>query len=102
MQDIRRAIENANRAFSEAFAKGDAAAVAGMYAASAKVFPPHAAIVEGSQAIEQFWKSVMVAGVKRVELQTTETECHGDTVIESGNATIGGRMGVFWTAANIS
>ncbi len=90
-EDPKKAIEEANRAFSAAYAKGDPKATAAMYTEKAKLLPPNAKVVEGRDAIEQFWKSAMDAGIKEVELTTVEAEAFGDTIVEQGTAILYGK-----------
>src|SRR5207245_3056475 len=59
----RPAIEAANEKFSEAVAKGDAAALAAMYTTDAEAFPPSSDVVKGRAAIEKLWKSVLDSGI---------------------------------------
>ena len=92
--DPWRAIEQANSAFSAAYEKGDAKAVAEMYTEAGRLFPPNSEIVEGRLAIENFWKSVMAGGIVRVELKTVEVESFGDSIVESGRATLFGQGGM--------
>jgi uncharacterized protein (TIGR02246 family) len=49
-------IEKLNDAWTAAFNKGDAAAVAALYAEDAYVLPPGSAMVKGRAAIEAFWR----------------------------------------------
>ena len=49
-------IEKLNDAWSAAFNKGDAAAVAAMYTEDAYVLPPGAELIKGRAAIEGFWR----------------------------------------------
>jgi uncharacterized protein (TIGR02246 family) len=49
-------IEKLNNAWTAAFNKGDAQAVAAMYAEDAYVLPPGSDIVKGRAAIEAFWR----------------------------------------------
>jgi uncharacterized protein (TIGR02246 family) len=88
--DSQKAIEQANADFRRAYAKADAKVVAAMYTETAKLMPPHARTVSGRPAIEKFWKSVMSAGIKDVELKTLEIESFGDTIAEEGTATLYG------------
>jgi len=55
----KAAIQQLNDAWTAAFNKGDAAAVAAMYAEDAYVLPPGADIVKGRAAIEAFWKQAV-------------------------------------------
>ena len=52
----KAAIQKLNDAWTAAFNKGDAAAVAAMYTEDAYVLPPGAEIVKGRTAIEAFWR----------------------------------------------
>jgi uncharacterized protein (TIGR02246 family) len=49
-------IEKLNDAWTAAFNKGDAAAVAALYTEDAYVLPPGSAVVKGRAAIEGFWR----------------------------------------------
>lgn len=64
------AIQKLNDEWTAAFNKGDAAAVAAMYAADAYVLPPGHDIVKGRAAIEAFWKqaATQVADAKLATL----------------------------------
>jgi uncharacterized protein (TIGR02246 family) len=62
----RPAIQKLENAWGAAFNKGDAKAVAAMYAPDAYVMPPGSGPVQGAQAIEGFWQQAMqqLGGVK--------------------------------------
>jgi len=49
-------IEKLNDAWTAAFNKGDAAAVAALYTEDAYVLPPGSSMVKGRAAIEAFWR----------------------------------------------
>ena len=49
-------IEKLNELWTAAFNKGDAAAVAALYAEDAYVLPPGSTMVKGRAAIEAFWR----------------------------------------------
>lgn len=89
-QNPQEEIERANGEFAAAFARGDAKAVAAMYTEQGQLFPPNQPIVEGRVAIESFWRGVMNAGAKGVALKTMEIESFGDTIVETGSATVFG------------
>jgi len=55
----KAAIQSLDDKWAEAFNKGDAAAVAGMYTADAYVLPPGAEMVKGRNAIEALWRANM-------------------------------------------
>jgi uncharacterized protein (TIGR02246 family) len=52
----KAAIEKLNEAWTAAFNKGDAAAVAAMYTEDASVLPPGGEMVKGRAGIEAFWR----------------------------------------------
>ncbi|MEK7793203.1 MAG: DUF4440 domain-containing protein [Candidatus Hydrogenedentota bacterium] len=86
-EDITAQIEAANRAFKEAFEKGDAAAVASCYTKDAQVMAAGMESVTGTASIEKYWKAAMQPGVT-FTLTTLEVEQHGDTAIEGGRVDI--------------
>ena len=83
---VREAVEAANRTFEQAFARGDAAALAGLYTEDAHVVPPGAPLAQGRAAIERFWQDTIDAGAKSATLQTTGVESAGDLAYETGLA----------------
>jgi uncharacterized protein (TIGR02246 family) len=83
--DARAAIEAANKQFIAAVAKGDAAALAGMYTTAAIAFPPNGEPAKGRAAIQKLWQGVVASGIKGATLTTSEVETHGDTAHEVGN-----------------
>lgn len=64
-----------------------------LYASNAQLFPPNGGVVNGSAAITPVWKGAFEAGVKKVTLETTETEKAGDRIIETGNYVLAGADG---------
>lgn len=64
-------IEKLNGVWTAAFDKGDAAAVAALYAPDAYVLPPGGAMVNGRAEIEGFWKAAM-RQVSRPKLATLD------------------------------
>jgi uncharacterized protein (TIGR02246 family) len=55
----KAAIQKLNDAWTAAFNKGDAAAVAAMYTEDAYVLPPGSEMVKGRAAIEAFWRQAV-------------------------------------------
>jgi uncharacterized protein (TIGR02246 family) len=86
-QSVRTAIEANTKQFTEAFNKGDAAAVANMYTMDARVLPPNGEMVEGRSNIQKFWQGAMSAGVKMVSLETVHVETQGNFAVEIGRYT---------------
>lgn len=82
--DVRSAIQAANRSWEAAAARGDGAAVAALYTADAQLLPPGGDVVSGTAAIAAFWQAVFDSGVKGVSLVDVEVEGHGDTAHEVG------------------
>jgi uncharacterized protein (TIGR02246 family) len=87
-QSARRAIEANTKQFTEAFNKGDAAAVANMYTMGARVLPPNGEMVEGRANIQKFWQGAMSAGMKMVSLETVHVETQGNLAVEIGRYTL--------------
>ncbi len=85
---VRKAIEANTKAFVEAFNKGDAAAVAGMYTKDAKLLPPNSEMMEGTQNIQAYWQGAISAGGKLDALETVEVEARGDMAAELGKYTL--------------
>jgi uncharacterized protein (TIGR02246 family) len=86
--NVRPAIEAANKQFIAAFNRGDAAAVAAMYTADARLLPPNSRMGEGRQAVQQFWQGAIRAGVKMVTLETLHVESQGSFAYEVGRYTL--------------
>jgi ketosteroid isomerase-like protein len=86
--DPRSEIEEGNRRFMEAFVRGDAAGVARLYTASARLLPAHSDFVDGTTAIQRFWQGAMDMGIKEAVLETLEVEGHGKTAHEIGRYTL--------------
>ncbi len=87
-QSARVAIEVNSKQFIEAFNKGDAAAVANMYAIDARVLPPNSEIIEGRANVQKFWQGAMSSGLKLVSLETTHVETQGNIAVEVGRYTL--------------
>jgi uncharacterized protein (TIGR02246 family) len=91
--DVNAAIAAANLKFMEAFARQDAAGMAGMYTADGQLMPANSDFVSGTSAIEQFWGGAMGMGIRTAKLETVELEAHGETAVEVGKYTLGGDEG---------
>ena len=92
-EDVRAAIEAANKQFVAALSRGDGAGIAAMYTANAQMFPANSDIVSGPQAIEQFWQGAVDAGIRNLTLTTLEAEAQGDIAYEVGTYTLPGEAG---------
>lgn len=107
--DVRAAIEAANKDFMKAFGRHDATAVAELYTAEAKLLPPQSAFIEGREAIRQFWQSVIDSGATGFTLTTIEVRGWDDEAYEVGTYTMSGNDGgtidagkyiVIWSRVN--
>ena len=85
---VRAAIESANAEFAALAAKGDAAALAGLYTKDGAVMPAGSEPVRGTAAIRTFWQSAFSSGVAAVELKTLEVYGQGATASEVGEYTL--------------
>src|SRR4030095_5644809 len=88
VRDARAAIEAANAKFSEAFARGDAKALAAMYTPDAMAFPPDREMISGDIAIGNFWKTTRDNGVQSVTLTTVDVGRTGDVAYEVGKVSL--------------
>jgi uncharacterized protein (TIGR02246 family) len=77
MEEIRAAIENTNLKFAEIFKRGDAAGIAALYTADARLMPPGSPTLSGTEAITAFWQAAMKQGIKAATLETIDVETSG-------------------------
>jgi ketosteroid isomerase-like protein len=75
-------------AFSEAIARGDAAAAAAVYAENTKLMAPGEDVIEGQRGAEAFWGRWIRTGLCGAEHRTLELEPHDDAVYEIGRYSI--------------
>lgn len=83
--DAEAAIAANHSQFVGAFGKRDAAAVAALHAADARLLPEGGRPVEGAEAVEAFWRGLLEAGARLVQLQTLRVEAHGAMAYEAGD-----------------
>ena len=88
--DMAAVAEAAQSLWEEAFATGDGARAAEMvFTENARLLPDGAPIVEGREAIAQFWQGYFDAGLTNLRLSLIEGELVGeDTFIETGTWTV--------------
>jgi uncharacterized protein (TIGR02246 family) len=90
MEEVREAIKHTNLKFAELFKRGDVAGVAALYTPDARLMPPDAPLMSGTDAIRAFWEGAMKMGVKTATLETIEVESSGgDLATEIGQFTLG-------------
>jgi uncharacterized protein (TIGR02246 family) len=88
MEEAEAAIRANNQKFSEAFASGNAAGVASLYTEGARLMPPDAPMVSGTEAVRQFWDGAMGMGIKEAALETVEVKPCGEYACEIGRFTL--------------
>ena len=89
MEEIRETIKNTNLKFTEAFGRGDLAAVGALYTSDARLLPPGAPMMSGTEAIRAFWQGAMNLGIKTATLETIDVESSGgDLATEIGKFTL--------------
>jgi uncharacterized protein (TIGR02246 family) len=88
MQDARNAILVNNEKFMADFKQGDAAGVAALYTADARLLPPNSQMIIGVKGIQEFWQGAMSLGIKEAKLETIDVETRDDLAIEVGRYTL--------------
>lgn len=81
---VEQTIRDGTKGYVEAYNRGDAAATADFYTEDAKVLPANMEMVSGKQAIQEFWKTAMEMGVKKMNLETAEVGYDGNLAYERG------------------
>jgi uncharacterized protein (TIGR02246 family) len=86
--DIRQTFVRLTEKFMETYRRGDAAGLAELYTEDGQVLPPNSGVVQGRQAIAEFWGAVMGMGIKALDMRVGEVEQHGDTAVEVSTAVL--------------
>ena len=89
----RTSIDAANHQFMDAFARGDAAGIATLYAEDGQLLPPGNQPVQGRTAIEKLWRGLLSLPVKGFQLTTVELIAHDEDAVEVGRYAIIGNDG---------
>lgn len=92
-EDLHAAIKAANQAMQAAVAKGDAAALAALYATDGEVMPVGMDPIKGTEALQKFWKGVVSGGIGGVTLKTLELYPAAGTATEVGEYTLTDKSG---------
>jgi uncharacterized protein (TIGR02246 family) len=85
---VQQAIMQGNARLTEAYNRGDVAAVAAMYTDDAVLLPPNFQMLEGRQAIQNFWALARQIGIRDLSLKTGRVEERGDAAWETGVYTL--------------
>jgi len=88
VDQVRKAIEEANLKFGEAVREGDATALADLYTEDATLLPPDSDMIQGKQGIEAFWNGGLKMGIKDAVLTTVDVSGSGDLAYEIGKFTL--------------
>ena len=81
----RAAIESQSLALMEASKRGDAAAMAAVFTADARLnVPGPQGIIAGRAAIQRFWESALNGGMQELSLAAVELEGDGELRFETG------------------
>jgi ketosteroid isomerase-like protein len=75
---IEDAIRDADARFTEAFNRGDLAAVVALHSADALLLGPDSPAERGGQAVEEGFKEMLDAGWKNIELGSVQIGSGGD------------------------
>jgi uncharacterized protein (TIGR02246 family) len=84
MLSAQETVTNTYRALTEAFFKGDAATIAGMYTDDAEFFLPGMPVVTGRDAIYELWKTIVGPGGSTVKIDIREVRESGDLAYDTG------------------
>jgi ketosteroid isomerase-like protein len=66
--EVKSAIQEGNRQFMAAFARGDTAGIAALYAVGAQLLPPRSDFVKGADATRKFWQGAIDMGIGEAKL----------------------------------
>jgi uncharacterized protein (TIGR02246 family) len=70
-------IEKARQQFDQALNMGDADMIARMYTEHAVVLPPNADMIVGREAIQNYWRSVLGAGLRNLAARDVQIDEYG-------------------------
>jgi len=91
------AIHAAATAFSAAYVRGDAAAMAALYTEDGVIFPERSAAIQGRAGIERYWTLPAGRRITMHRLTPARIEVHGDVAHDYGTFEIAGeRDGQAW------
>ncbi len=86
--EIHTGLRRTDEQFEQAFARGDAGAIADLYTEDAMLLPAGSDFVKGREAIRQYWQSAMDAGIRSVRLTILEIEDYAETAVTTGEYTL--------------
>ncbi|TXG36749.1 YybH family protein [Seonamhaeicola maritimus] len=83
-KDVTEEIVAANKVFIELFNAHKGTEIGNLYTEGGRLFPVNSPVIEGQEAIGQFWSAVFDMGIDNGVLTTVEVESFGDTAVEEG------------------
>jgi ketosteroid isomerase-like protein len=88
-EQVRSAINEGIRRFTDAIARGDPDAVGDLYTETARVLPPDGPMVEGKTGARAFWAAaIQQLGLRRAQIEPIDIEASGDLAYEVGRYTL--------------
>jgi ketosteroid isomerase-like protein len=82
--NIQEEIKNANQQLETAFEQGNTTDLAELYTDKAMLLPTGFDIMQGKQAIQEFWQGAKDMGLKQLKLTTLELEQYEEMAVETG------------------
>lgn len=83
-KDYTNEIVEANKVFITHFKNHDGAAIGQLYTEDGRLMPTNSPVLEGQEAIGEFWNAIFGMGIDNGELTTLHVESYEDTAIEEG------------------
>ncbi|HYX42380.1 MAG TPA: SgcJ/EcaC family oxidoreductase [Pyrinomonadaceae bacterium] len=85
IDETRTAITANNELFVRALEQGDVAAIVALYTSDACLLPPNQPMLNGTEAIRNFWQGMLLLNIKQPRLETVEVaEQRDDLACEIG------------------
>ena len=84
----RKAIAAADKEFSAAISRGDAASITELYTEQGQLLLPNFEVATGKKQIQLMWQGTMMIGIKGIALETFELEEHSDIAYQVGKYTL--------------
>ena len=91
--DTSKDIRMADDVFEKYFREGNAASISELYTTEGMLLPTGSDIIQGKEAIRDFWQGAMNMGIKEAKLDILEVDLQGDSVIETGRYQLKGAGG---------
>ena len=83
-KDVTSEIVEANEVFADLFNAHKGEDIGKLYTENGRLFPSNSPVIEGQEAIGQFWNAVFGMGIDNATLTTVHVESFESTAIEEG------------------